>query len=69
MQVPWRFNSPLVINWVQVVNQSVSPQWKQGFAWAFDNPPKGQKLHIACKNKGAFGKVSSSCILLFLAFS
>lgn len=45
---------------VQVVSQSVSPQWKQGFAWAFDNPPKGQKLHIACKNKGAFGKVSSS---------
>ncbi|XP_024360310.1 protein CELLULOSE SYNTHASE INTERACTIVE 1 isoform X2 [Physcomitrium patens] len=42
----------------KVVNQSVSPQWKQGFAWAYDYPPKGQKLHISCRNKGAFGKGS-----------
>jgi hypothetical protein len=43
---------------LQVVNHSTSPEWQQGFAWAFDTPPKGQKLHISCKSKSAFGKVS-----------
>lgn len=35
-----------------------TPEWDEGFAWAFDSPPKGQKLHISCKNKSKFGKVS-----------
>ncbi|XP_024541091.1 protein CELLULOSE SYNTHASE INTERACTIVE 1 [Selaginella moellendorffii] len=42
----------------RVVSNNSAPQWEQGFAWAFDTPPKGQKLHISCKNKGAFGKAS-----------
>ncbi|KAL2624510.1 hypothetical protein R1flu_008755 [Riccia fluitans] len=42
----------------KVVSHTTSPEWKQGFAWAFDTPPKGQKLHISCKSKGAFGKGS-----------
>lgn len=41
----------------QVVNHSTSPEWKEGFTWAFDVPPKGQKLHILCKSKSTFGKV------------
>uniref|UniRef100_A0A2P2K3A6 C2 domain-containing protein n=1 Tax=Rhizophora mucronata TaxID=61149 RepID=A0A2P2K3A6_RHIMU len=41
----------------KVVNHSVSPEWKEGFTWAFDVPPKGQKLHIVCKSKNTFGKV------------
>ena len=28
------------------------------FTWAFDMPPKGQKLHISCKSKNTFGKGS-----------
>ncbi|KAJ7541840.1 hypothetical protein O6H91_10G079100 [Diphasiastrum complanatum] len=42
----------------KVVPHSTAPEWKQGFAWAFDTPPKGQKLHISCKSKSAFGKGS-----------
>ncbi|KAH9307905.1 hypothetical protein KI387_035816, partial [Taxus chinensis] len=42
----------------KVVNHSISPEWKQGFAWAFDMPPKGQKLQISCKTKNTFGKGS-----------
>ncbi|EFJ29879.1 hypothetical protein SELMODRAFT_90812 [Selaginella moellendorffii] len=42
----------------KVVSHSTTPEWKQGFAWAFDTPPKGQKLHISCKSKNAFGKGS-----------
>lgn len=40
-----------------MVNHSISPEWKEGFTWAFDVPPKGQKLHILCKSKNTFGKV------------
>ncbi|KAK4747664.1 hypothetical protein SAY87_014250 [Trapa incisa] len=40
----------------KVVNNSTSPEWKEGFTWAFDVPPKGQKLHIVCKSKNTFGK-------------
>ncbi|KAF9608979.1 hypothetical protein IFM89_012318 [Coptis chinensis] len=40
----------------KVVNHSVCPEWKEGFTWAFDVPPKGQKLHIVCKSKNTFGK-------------
>ena len=42
----------------KVVSRSTSPEWKQGFAWAFDMPPKGQKLHISCKSKNTFGRGS-----------
>lgn len=42
----------------KVVSHTTSPEWKQGFGWAFDMPPKGQKLHIACKSKNTFGKGS-----------
>ncbi|XP_022936134.1 protein CELLULOSE SYNTHASE INTERACTIVE 3-like [Cucurbita moschata] len=40
----------------KVVSHSTSPEWKEGFTWAFDVPPKGQKLHIICKSKSTFGK-------------
>ncbi|MBA0595793.1 hypothetical protein Gorai_012650, partial [Gossypium raimondii] len=40
----------------KVVNHSTTPEWKEGFTWAFDVPPKGQKLHIICKSKNTFGK-------------
>ncbi|KAK6938381.1 C2 domain, partial [Dillenia turbinata] len=42
----------------KVVNHSISPEWKEGFTWAFDVPPKGQKLHIICKSKNTFGKTT-----------
>ncbi|XP_061341916.1 protein CELLULOSE SYNTHASE INTERACTIVE 3 [Gastrolobium bilobum] len=42
----------------KVVNHSTSPEWKEGFTWAFDVPPKGQKLHIKCKSKNTFGKTT-----------
>lgn len=42
----------------QVVSHSTSPEWKEGFTWAFDVPPKGQKLHIQCKSRSTFGKVN-----------
>ncbi|XP_058096681.1 protein CELLULOSE SYNTHASE INTERACTIVE 1-like [Magnolia sinica] len=42
----------------KVVSTGTSPEWDEGFAWAFDSPPKGQKLHISCKNKSKFGKSS-----------
>ncbi|KAH6782643.1 CELLULOSE SYNTHASE INTERACTIVE 3 [Perilla frutescens var. frutescens] len=42
----------------KVVSHSTSPEWKEGFTWAFNVPPKGQKLHIVCRNKSAFGKTT-----------
>ncbi|PIA47476.1 hypothetical protein AQUCO_01400254v1 [Aquilegia coerulea] len=42
----------------KVVSHSTNPEWKEGFTWAFDVPPKGQKLHIVCKNKSTFGKTT-----------
>ncbi|KAI6690937.1 hypothetical protein NL676_027765 [Syzygium grande] len=42
----------------KVVNHSICPEWKEGFTWAFDVPPKGQKLHIVCKSKNTFGKAT-----------
>ncbi|XP_059631793.1 protein CELLULOSE SYNTHASE INTERACTIVE 3 [Cornus florida] len=42
----------------KVVSHSTSPEWKEGFTWTFDVPPKGQKLHIVCKSKNTFGKTS-----------
>ncbi|KAK1308472.1 hypothetical protein QJS10_CPA09g00495 [Acorus calamus] len=42
----------------KIVSTGPTPEWDEGFAWAFDSPPKGQKLHISCKNKSKFGKSS-----------
>ncbi|XXG70674.1 hypothetical protein AAC387_Pa07g0105 [Persea americana] len=42
----------------KIVSTGSSPEWDESFAWAFDSPPKGQKLHISCKNKSKFGKSS-----------
>ncbi|XAR55556.1 hypothetical protein NMG60_11035659 [Bertholletia excelsa] len=42
----------------KVVSSSTSPEWKEGFTWEFDVPPKGQKLHILCKSKSTFGKTN-----------
>ncbi|KAK4718693.1 hypothetical protein R3W88_017031 [Solanum pinnatisectum] len=40
----------------KVVSRSTSPEWNEGFTWAFDVPPKGQKLQISCKGRTTFGK-------------
>ncbi|XP_042411508.1 protein CELLULOSE SYNTHASE INTERACTIVE 3 isoform X1 [Zingiber officinale] len=40
----------------KVVGHSACPEWKEAFTWAFDVPPKGQKLFIVCKSKSTFGK-------------
>ncbi|CAN6931896.1 unnamed protein product [Brassica oleracea var. botrytis] len=42
----------------KVVSNRTSPEWKESFTWAFDVPPKGQKLHIICKSKSTFGKTT-----------
>ncbi|XP_010261199.1 PREDICTED: uncharacterized protein LOC104600075 [Nelumbo nucifera] len=42
----------------KVVSTGPTPEWDESFAWAFESPPKGQKLHISCKNKSKFGKSS-----------
>ncbi|XP_054798801.1 protein CELLULOSE SYNTHASE INTERACTIVE 3 [Prosopis cineraria] len=42
----------------KVVSHTISPEWKEGFTWAFDVPPKGQKLYIICKSKNTFGKAT-----------
>ncbi|XP_068636551.1 protein CELLULOSE SYNTHASE INTERACTIVE 1-like [Aristolochia californica] len=42
----------------KIVSTGPTAEWDEGFAWAFDSPPKGQKLHISCKNKSKFGKSS-----------
>ncbi|KAM7459770.1 hypothetical protein LguiA_036247 [Lonicera macranthoides] len=41
-----------------VIYHNISPEWDEGFTWAFDVPPKGQKLHIQCKSKSTFGKTN-----------
>ncbi|KAL5200774.1 hypothetical protein ABZP36_021977 [Zizania latifolia] len=42
----------------KIVSTGATPEWDEAFAWAFDSPPKGQKLHISCKNNSKFGKKS-----------
>ncbi|XP_020547410.1 protein CELLULOSE SYNTHASE INTERACTIVE 3 isoform X2 [Sesamum indicum] len=42
----------------KVVSHNTSPEWKEAFTWAFDVPPKGQKLHISCRSRSTFGKTS-----------
>ncbi|KAK6150457.1 hypothetical protein DH2020_015389 [Rehmannia glutinosa] len=41
-----------------VVSTGPNPEWDESFAWSFESPPKGQKLHISCKNKSKMGKSS-----------
>ncbi|EPS62804.1 hypothetical protein M569_11984 [Genlisea aurea] len=42
----------------KVVSSGPNPEWDESFAWSFESPPKGQKLHISCKNKSKMGKSS-----------
>ncbi|XP_042493679.1 protein CELLULOSE SYNTHASE INTERACTIVE 1-like [Macadamia integrifolia] len=42
----------------KIVSTGPTPEWDESFTWAFDSPPKGQKLHISCKNKSKIGKSS-----------
>ncbi|CAA0829678.1 Unknown protein [Striga hermonthica] len=44
----------------KVVSHNTSPEWKERFTWAFDVPPKGQKLQIDCRSRSrsTFGKTS-----------
>ena len=49
---------------LQVVSTGPNPEWDESFAWTFESPPKGQKLHISCKNKSKMGKVKSIPIIL-----
>ncbi|CAI6002567.1 unnamed protein product [Closterium sp. NIES-65] len=41
-----------------VVSGTCDPEWKQTFTWPLDAPPRGQNLHISCKNKGTIGTSS-----------
>ncbi|KAL8472042.1 hypothetical protein ACS0TY_029320 [Phlomoides rotata] len=41
-----------------VVSTGPNPEWDESFSWSFESPPKGQKLHISCKNKSKMGKNS-----------
>ncbi|KAI9117008.1 hypothetical protein K1719_012007 [Acacia pycnantha] len=41
-----------------VVSTGPNPEWDESFSWSFESPPKGQKLHISCKNKSKVGKSS-----------
>ncbi|XP_010526641.1 PREDICTED: uncharacterized protein LOC104804152 [Tarenaya hassleriana] len=42
----------------KVVSTGPNPEWDESFVWSFESPPKGQKLHISCKNKSKMGKSS-----------
>ncbi|CAH9139382.1 unnamed protein product [Cuscuta epithymum] len=42
----------------KIVSTGPSPEWDESFVWSFESPPKGQKLHISCKNKSKMGKSS-----------
>ncbi|GJP57314.1 hypothetical protein CLOM_g16338 [Closterium sp. NIES-68] len=42
----------------KVVSATSDPEWKQTFTWPLDAPPRGQNLHISCKNKGTIGTSS-----------
>ncbi|KAI4317229.1 hypothetical protein L6164_025118 [Bauhinia variegata] len=42
----------------KVVSTGPNPEWDESFSWTFESPPKGQKLHISCKNKSKMGKSS-----------
>ncbi|XP_076910232.1 protein CELLULOSE SYNTHASE INTERACTIVE 1-like [Bidens hawaiensis] len=42
----------------KIVSTGPNPEWDESFTWSFESPPKGQKLHISCKNKSKMGKKS-----------
>ncbi|KAJ6733521.1 PROTEIN CELLULOSE SYNTHASE INTERACTIVE 1 [Salix koriyanagi] len=42
----------------KVVSTGPNPEFEESFSWSFESPPKGQKLHISCKNKSKMGKSS-----------
>ncbi|KAJ6353632.1 hypothetical protein OIU76_002621 [Salix suchowensis] len=42
----------------KVVSTGPNPEFDESFSWSFESPPKGQKLHISCKNKSKMGKSS-----------
>lgn len=42
----------------KIVSTGPTPEWDESFTWSFESPPKGQKLHISCKNKSKVGKSS-----------
>ncbi|KAL6547377.1 hypothetical protein OROMI_023098 [Orobanche minor] len=39
----------------KVVSHNTPADWKERFTWAFDVPPKRQKLYIECRIKNTFG--------------
>nr|GEX20797.1 hypothetical protein [Tanacetum cinerariifolium] len=41
----------------KVVTTGPNPEWDENFVYSFESPPKGQKLHISCKNKSKMRKV------------
>lgn len=51
-------NCNVSLKFGQVVSTGPNPEWDENFAWSFESPPKGQKLHISCKNKSKMGKVN-----------
>ncbi|GAU19748.1 hypothetical protein TSUD_78740 [Trifolium subterraneum] len=50
----------------KVVSTGPNPEWEESFTWSFESPPKGQKLHISCKNKSKVGKSSESVLCFCL---
>ena len=46
-----------IVLFIQVISTGPNPEWDESFSWSFESPPKGQKLHISCKNKSKMGKV------------
>jgi hypothetical protein len=50
----------------QVVSTGPNPEFDESFSWTFESPPKGQKLHISCKNKSKMGKVINGTEFIFL---
>jgi hypothetical protein len=47
-----------ICEFFQVVSTGPNPEFDESFSWSFESPPKGQKLHISCKNKSKMGKVN-----------
>ncbi|RWR93044.1 LOW QUALITY PROTEIN: C2 calcium-dependent membrane targeting [Cinnamomum micranthum f. kanehirae] len=48
----------------KVLSTGSTPEWNESFAWSFDSPPKGQRLHISCKNKNKMGKSSFGKVII-----
>ncbi|GFS32094.1 binding protein [Actinidia rufa] len=56
--IPGTCTCIVLLNTYRVVSTGPNPEWDESFAWLFESPPKGQKLHISCKNKSKMGKSS-----------